>query len=159
MKLLFSKRRWWIEMMGITYLLSLNLLVILMASKYINYVEHWGEKNPKPAKPVNPGCQMRMGLESRSLLREPAVIPAVCSHEIALGLSFLAAVAVLSQKERSLLVRRYQGLHKISLLISSSPQSHIEGRADRAAGVTSSPGELPNWYVQHHICLLKDLLV
>lgn len=71
-------------MMGLTYLMSLNLLIILRPKKCVNYIEHWGKKKPKPAKPINLGCQTRRtGLDSGSLLGEPALIPGVYTHQVA----------------------------------------------------------------------------
>lgn len=140
-KVLFSKMRWWIEVMGITHLLFLN--VILRPKKCQNYVEHWGLKKPRQQnykfrlseEENGAGVQVTFGRacgDSRCTYVR-VICPWACC---------LAAIPELSQTEKTLLVRRYWGLSKSSPLISSSQKSHIHGRADRAVGVLSSPGKL-----------------
>lgn len=144
-KVLFSKMRWWIEVMGITHLLFLNFPIVLRPKKCQNYVEHRGLKNPRQQnyksrlseEENGAGVQVTLGRacgESRCTSVR-IICPWACH---------LTAIPVLSQTEKTLLVRRYWGLCKTNLLISSSPKSHIQGRADRALGVMSSPGKLLN---------------
>lgn len=48
--MLFSKVRWWIEVMGIMYVLSLNLPIVLRPKKCINSVEHTRRGNTQTSK-------------------------------------------------------------------------------------------------------------
>lgn len=144
-KVLFSKMKWWIEVMGITHLLFLDFPIVLRPKKCQNYVEHWGLKKPRQQNYKSRLSEEESGAGVQVTLgRACGVRRCTCVRIICPWACPLAAIPVISQVEKTLLVRRSWGLSKISLLISSSPKSHMQGRADRAVGVKSSPGKLLN---------------
>lgn len=144
-KVLFSKMRWWIEVMEITHLLFLDFPIVLRPMKCQNYVEHWGLKKPRQQN-----YKSRLSEEENgtgvwvTLGRACGDRKCTCVRIICPWACPLAAIPILPQTEKTLLVWRSWGLSKISLLISSSPKGQMQGRAGAAVGVKSSSGKLLN---------------
>lgn len=158
LKVSFSKMRWLIEVMGITHLLFLDFPIVLRPKKCQNYVEHWGLKKPRQQNYKSRLSEEENGAGVQVTLgRACGDRRCTCVRILSLSISS-GCNSVLCQTQKTLLVKRSWGLSKISLLISS-PKSHMWERTDRAVGVKSSPGKLLNSHLQHHIYLLKDLLV
>lgn len=166
--MLLFKMKWWTEMKGMTYWLSLNFPLVQRPKKCIKNVECFRGDLEQTTKPMLLGCQTRRWVWSPGLSGEPVVIPGACTRQVdplqhtrglyILSMSAGCSCSALSEREVSA-SKKVGRCYKINLLIFCSPQSQIRGNAEMGVSVVSYPGALLNCYIQHHSCVWKDLVV